>query len=90
MEGETANLKNFKVFGSKCYIKRKDWKIGKFDSRVDKGIFIGYPHKTKDYRCYNLRLNWIIETINVTFDEVHGPKVKQGSSSPNEPDLKEA
>ena len=27
-----ANVKHFRVFGSKCYIKRDDGKIGKFDS----------------------------------------------------------
>ena len=37
--GRPANVKHFKIFGSKCYIKRDDGKIGKFDSRVDEGIF---------------------------------------------------
>jgi hypothetical protein len=36
------NVKKFKVFGSKCYIKREDGKMGKFDSCVDKGLLIGY------------------------------------------------
>jgi hypothetical protein len=31
-----TNVKHFKVFGRKCYIKREDGKMGKFDSRVDK------------------------------------------------------
>jgi hypothetical protein len=31
-KGIRANAKHFKVLGSKCYIKRKDKKIGKFDS----------------------------------------------------------
>ena len=43
--------------------------MGKFDSRVDEGIFVGYSHKIKAYRCYNLRRNQIVESINVTFDE---------------------
>jgi hypothetical protein len=29
------------VFGRKCYIKRGDNKIGKFDSQVDEGILVG-------------------------------------------------
>jgi transposase InsO family protein len=31
-----TNVKHFRVFGSKCYIKREDGRMGKFDSRVDK------------------------------------------------------
>jgi transposase InsO family protein len=35
-KGRPTNVKHFIVFGSKCYIKREDEKMGKFDSRVDK------------------------------------------------------
>jgi hypothetical protein len=31
-KGISTNVKHFKVFGSKCYIKREYDKIGKFDS----------------------------------------------------------
>ena len=31
-KGRPANAKHFSVVGSKCYIKREDNKIGKFDS----------------------------------------------------------
>jgi hypothetical protein len=31
-----ANVKHFIVFGRKCYIKREDGRMGKFDSCVDK------------------------------------------------------
>jgi hypothetical protein len=41
-KGRLENVKHFRVFGSKCYIKREDGKIGKFDSRVDNGILVGY------------------------------------------------
>ena len=40
--GRTPSLKYFKVFGSKCYIKRIDENLGKFDARSDEGIFLGY------------------------------------------------
>jgi hypothetical protein len=36
-----TNVKHFKVFGSKCYIKREDDRMGKFDSRVEKGVLVG-------------------------------------------------
>jgi hypothetical protein len=41
-KGRPANVKYFKVFGSKCYIKREDGRMGRFDSRADKGIFVSY------------------------------------------------
>ena len=41
-KGKPTNVKYFKVFGSKCYIMRDDGKLGKFDSRSDEGMFLGY------------------------------------------------
>ena len=67
--GRPTNVKHFRIFGSKCYIKRDDGKIGKFDSRVDEGICVGYSSKRKAYKCYNLILGKIVETINVNVDE---------------------
>ena len=64
-----ATVQHFRIFGSKCYIKRDDKKIGKFDSRVDEGIFVGYSSKRKAYKCYNLRLDKVIESINVKIVE---------------------
>jgi hypothetical protein len=69
-KGRPTNVKHFRVFGSKCYIKREDGKIGKFVSRVDKGILVSYSSTRKAYTCYNLRLNKVVESINVTIDEI--------------------
>lgn len=41
-KGIQANVKYFTIFGSKFYIKREDNKLGKFNSRVDEGLFVGY------------------------------------------------
>ena len=40
-KGRPANVKHFRVFGSKCYIKREYGRMGKFESHVDKGILVG-------------------------------------------------
>ena len=64
-----ASIKHFRVFGSKCFIKNSDENLGKFDARVDEGIFLGYASKSKAYRCYNKRLHKIMESIDVRFDE---------------------
>ena len=50
--GHSPTVKYFRIFGSKCYIKRDD-DIGKFDSRRNEGTFLGYSLKRKAYRCYN-------------------------------------
>jgi hypothetical protein len=57
--------------------KEKMDRMGKFDSRVDKGILVGYSSTRKAYKCYNLRLNKVVESINVTIDEIGRPKSKE-------------
>jgi hypothetical protein len=51
--------------------------MGKFDSHVDKGILVGYSSIRKAYKCYNLRLNKVVESINVTIDETRRPESKE-------------
>jgi transposase InsO family protein len=68
-KGRPTNVKHFRVFGRKCYIKREDGMVGKFDSRFDKGILVGYSNKSKSYKCFSPRLNRIVERINVKIDE---------------------
>jgi hypothetical protein len=41
-KGRPRTVKYFRLFGTKFYIKREDDKVGKFDSQVDEGIFVGY------------------------------------------------
>ena len=54
-KGKPDNVKYFRIFRNKSYIKREDQNLGKFESRVDEGIFVGCSHKIKAYKCYNLR-----------------------------------
>jgi hypothetical protein len=51
-KGKSKNVKHFIVFGRKCYIKREDGRLRKFDSRVDKGVLVGYSSTRKAYKCY--------------------------------------
>jgi hypothetical protein len=51
--------------------------MGKFDSRVEKGVFVGYSSKRKAYKCYTLRLNKFVERINVKIDETGRPESKE-------------
>ena len=76
-KGRPTNVKDFRVFGSKCYIKREDGRIGKFDSRVDKGILVGYSSKRKSYKCFNLRLNKIVDLEEEEVDEESDEEAEQ-------------
>ena len=76
-KGRPTNVKHFKVFGTKCYIKREDGRMGKFDSRVFKGILVGYSSTRKSYKFYNLRLNKVVENINATIDDTRRPESKE-------------
>jgi hypothetical protein len=67
--GRPTSIKHFKVFGSKCYIKNNDENLGKYDDRVDEGIFLGYATNSKCYRCYNERLHRLVDCIDIKVDE---------------------
>lgn len=58
--GKSFNVGYFKIFGSKCFIKRNEEILGSFKSRNDEGIFLGYSTHSKAYRCFNKRLNKIV------------------------------
>jgi hypothetical protein len=48
-----------------------------FDSHVDKGVLVGYSSTRTTYKCYNLRLNKVVESINVTIDEIGSQELKE-------------
>jgi hypothetical protein len=88
-KGRPTNVKHFKVFGRKCYIKREDGRLGKFISQVDKGTLVGYSRKIKEYKCFIPRLNRIMESINVIIDEIGVGKDKEGRKDSKEKDDEE-
>ena len=69
-------VKYFKVFGSKCYIKRLDENLEKFDARSDEGIVLGYASTKKEYKWYSLRLHNIVESAYVKGDDLTTKKIK--------------
>jgi len=54
--GMPTTVKHFRIFGSKCYIKNNDDKIGKFESRANERILLGYSSRSKGYKCYHKRI----------------------------------
>ncbi|KAI5312570.1 hypothetical protein L3X38_041743 [Prunus dulcis] len=58
-----------RVSGNICYILRDMEHLSKFDSKSDKGIFIGYSTSSQAYNLYNYRIGTIIWSTNVSTDD---------------------
>nr|GEV06336.1 reverse transcriptase domain-containing protein [Tanacetum cinerariifolium] len=71
-----------RVFGALCYPKNDRKDIGKLGTKGDIGFFIGYSADYCAYRVYNRRTKKIMETMNVTFDELSAMAFEQRSSKP--------
>ena len=77
--GRKPNIGHLKVFGCKCYILNNGKEsLGKFDEKVDVGIFLSYSLSSHAYRIYNKRLVTVEESIHVNFYETnHAEKESQ-------------
>jgi hypothetical protein len=67
--GKKPTVKYFKTFGSNCYILRDRENLGKFDTKSDEGIFLGYSTNSRAYRVFNKRAETVMELINVIVDD---------------------
>ncbi|KAJ9542417.1 hypothetical protein OSB04_028923 [Centaurea solstitialis] len=63
------SIEHLHIFGCVCYILNNKDNLGKFDSKSNDGIFLGYSSISKTYRVFNKRRQAIEETIHVKFDE---------------------
>nr|GEY42562.1 hypothetical protein [Tanacetum cinerariifolium] len=70
------------VFGALCYPKNDREDIGKLGAKCDIGFFIGYSADSCAYRVYNRRTKKIIETMNVSFNELSAMAFEQHSLKP--------
>nr|GEW55662.1 hypothetical protein [Tanacetum cinerariifolium] len=82
INGRKPNISFLHVFGALCYPKNDREDIGKLGAKGDIGFFIGYSVDSCAYRVYNRRTKKIIETMNVTFDELFSMAFEQSSSKP--------
>ena len=73
---ESPTLHIFRVFGCKCYILKKDTRLGKFDKKCDEGFLLGYSTTSKAYRVWNLDNGTLEEVDDVEFDETNGSQVE--------------
>ena len=70
-KGRKHNVSYFYVFGSVCYILNDRERLGKFDSKSDDGIFLGYSMNSKAYSVYNMRTQTMMEFVNVVVDDAN-------------------
>nr|GFC94270.1 putative RNA-directed DNA polymerase [Tanacetum cinerariifolium] len=69
-------------FDALCYPKNDREDIGKLGAKGDIGFFFGYSVDSCAYRIYNRRTKKIMETVNVSFDELSAMAFEQRSSNP--------
>nr|GEX24239.1 retrovirus-related Pol polyprotein from transposon TNT 1-94 [Tanacetum cinerariifolium] len=82
INGRKLDIPFLHVFGALCYPKNDHEDIGKLGAKGDIGFFIGYYANSCAYRIYNRRSKKIMETMNVSFDELLAMAFEQRSSKP--------
>nr|GFA33543.1 hypothetical protein [Tanacetum cinerariifolium] len=82
IKGRKPNISFLHVFGALCYLKNDREDIEKLGAKGDIGFFIGYSADSCAYRIYNRRTKKIMETMNVSFDELSGMDFEQRSLKP--------
>nr|GEW48809.1 retrovirus-related Pol polyprotein from transposon TNT 1-94 [Tanacetum cinerariifolium] len=82
INGRKSDISFLHVFSALCYPKNDRKDIGKLGAKCDIGFFIGYSVDSCAYRIYNRRTKKIMETINVSFDELSVMAFEQCSSKP--------
>nr|GFD14962.1 retrovirus-related Pol polyprotein from transposon TNT 1-94 [Tanacetum cinerariifolium] len=80
INGRKLNISLLHVFGALCYPKNDHEDIGKLGAKGDIGFFIGYSTDSCAYIVYNRRTKKIMETMNVSFDELSVIAFEQRSS----------
>nr|GEY38502.1 hypothetical protein [Tanacetum cinerariifolium] len=82
INGRKPDISFLHVFGALCYPKNDREDIGKLGVKGDIGCFIGYSADSCAYRVYNRRTKKIMETMNVSFDELSAMAFEQRSLKP--------
>lgn len=67
---EKPNVKDFKVFGSICYVHIPDSQRTKLDAKARKCIFIGYDERKKGWKCMDPETGKCKVSRDVVFDEI--------------------
>nr|GFA16808.1 retrovirus-related Pol polyprotein from transposon TNT 1-94 [Tanacetum cinerariifolium] len=82
INGRKPDISFLHVFGALCYPKNDCEDIGKLGAKGDIGFFIGYSADSCAYKIHNRMTKKIMETMNVSFDELSAMAFEQRSSKP--------
>nr|GEZ53628.1 putative ribonuclease H-like domain-containing protein [Tanacetum cinerariifolium] len=82
INGRKLDISFLHVFGALCYPKNDREDIGKLGAKGDIGFFIGYSADSCAFRVFNRQTKKIMETTNVSFDELSAMDFEQHSSKP--------
>nr|GFA68001.1 hypothetical protein [Tanacetum cinerariifolium] len=82
INGRKPDISFLHVFGALCYPKNDHEDIGKLGTKGDIDFFIGYSADSCAYRVYNRQTKKIMETMNVSFDELLAMAFEQRSLKP--------
>lgn len=84
-------MSHLHIFGCTCYILNDREHLGKFDSRSDEGVFLGYSTQSMAYRVYNKTTRTVTDAVNVVFDDRSGRSldiVSHDGSETDSPDTR--
>ncbi|CAI0435035.1 unnamed protein product [Linum tenue] len=73
LKNKPPNISYFHPFGCPCYVLNTRDQLGKFDSRSDLAIFLGYSVRGQAFRVYNKRTQKVEESVHVKFNEMTPP-----------------
>nr|GEX97933.1 retrovirus-related Pol polyprotein from transposon TNT 1-94 [Tanacetum cinerariifolium] len=82
INGRKTDISFLHVFGALYYPKNDREDIRKLGAKGNIGFFIGYSADSCAYRIYNRRAKKIMNTMNVSFDELSAMAFEQRSSKP--------
>src|ERR1044072_2860944 len=68
-KNKKPNISYFHPFGCTCFVLNTKDHLGKFDSKAQKCILLGYSECSKGYRIYNIETLVVEESIHVRFDD---------------------
>nr|GEZ88929.1 hypothetical protein [Tanacetum cinerariifolium] len=77
INGRKPDISFLYVFEALCYPKNDRKDIGKLGAKGDIGFFIVYSADSCAYRIFNQRTKKIMETMNVSFDELSAMAFEQ-------------
>nr|GFC47834.1 retrovirus-related Pol polyprotein from transposon TNT 1-94 [Tanacetum cinerariifolium] len=83
INGKKPDISFLHVFGALCYPKNDRKDIGKLGAKGDIEFFIGYSADSCAYRIYNRQTKKIMETMNVSFDELSAMAFEQRTTVEN-------